>query len=267
MASVTNRSPESEVHGIVLAAGRGRRMGDATAYTPKCLQVIQGRTLLDHVLEAFREAKVSNVAVVTGYRAARVEELVQLTFHNERWATTNMVASLRMADSWLSSFPCVVSYSDIFYGGTAIRRIRESDAELAVLFDRNWLSLWSQRFTDPLSDAEVFRLEDNRYIIEIGQDPRSISDVEGQFMGLWSITPPAWKRMKTLLEGMPESLQDSIDTTSLFQRWIDAGLGPIEAIEFSGVWGEVDNETDLALYNNMEDLIIHEEDYLSTDRP
>ena len=242
-----------EVRGVILAAGRGRRMGGATEFAPKCLQSVHGRPLLDHVMEAFHEGGIEQVAIVTGYRAQDISHRVDVTFHNDQWSTTNMVASLRTADQWLSTYPCIISYSDIFYESKAIEMLKAellgtSPAELAVLYDPDWLNLWNKRFADPLVDAETFRLSDGRQVIEIGQPPGSLEEVVGQFMGVWSVTPSAWRAMKDLLNGLPAALQDSIDTTALLQRWIASDLGAIQAVCYEGAWGEVDSAEDLTVY-------------------
>ena len=44
--------------GIILAAGRGSRMGVLTDERPKCLTVLAGRTLLEWQIEAMRKAGI-----------------------------------------------------------------------------------------------------------------------------------------------------------------------------------------------------------------
>jgi len=58
----------SGIAGIVLAAGEGRRAGGV-----KALLTMGGRTLLDRVVTAMREAGCENVIVVGGADGARVE--------------------------------------------------------------------------------------------------------------------------------------------------------------------------------------------------
>ena len=54
---------------IILAAGRGSRMGDATASKPKCLNVLNDKCLLDWQLLSLRDAGIEEVTVVRGYRS------------------------------------------------------------------------------------------------------------------------------------------------------------------------------------------------------
>lgn len=61
---------------VVLAAGRGSRLGRIGDELPKCLLPLDGRAVLSHQFElAPRDAKL---VVVTGYRADQVEEYVRL---------------------------------------------------------------------------------------------------------------------------------------------------------------------------------------------
>src|SRR6185503_13206340 len=51
---------------IILAAGRGSRMGQLTAEIPKCLVQLGGKPLLEWQTGALRAAGIDRIAVVTG---------------------------------------------------------------------------------------------------------------------------------------------------------------------------------------------------------
>ncbi|MGD9762739.1 MAG: NDP-sugar synthase [Candidatus Binatia bacterium] len=53
---------------VVLAAGRGRRLGALTDSTPKPLLPVAGRPIIAHALEGLAQAGVRRAVVVTGYR-------------------------------------------------------------------------------------------------------------------------------------------------------------------------------------------------------
>ena len=59
---------------VLLAAGRGTRMRELTADLPKPMLQIQGRPVLQHIIEGMRAAGVSDFLVVVGWRAAVVRE-------------------------------------------------------------------------------------------------------------------------------------------------------------------------------------------------
>jgi choline kinase len=63
------------VIGMVLAAGAGRRLAPYTDTLPKTLVPVDGdRTILDIALANLKAAGIDDVAVVTGYAAAAVEQ-------------------------------------------------------------------------------------------------------------------------------------------------------------------------------------------------
>lgn len=233
---------------IILAAGRGSRMKDLTDERPKCLVELRGKALLDWQLEALREAGISEIAIVTGYKRELLSDRGLVEFHNPRWAETNMVSSLACAQEWLLAEPCIVSYSDIFYSPVAVQSLMDCTAALAVTYDPNWLELWTQRFGDPLLDAETFRLNSGNTLTEIGSKPKSVQEVQGQYMGLLRFTPEGWAEMVRIRSGLPSAQCDKMHMTGTLQKVIDERRVAIAAVAYAGEWGEVDSAEDLNSY-------------------
>lgn len=234
---------------LILAAGRGRRMREATADRPKCLVTLAGRSLLDWQMNAFRRAGIKAVAAVGGYRADRLAEELDVPFLNAAWETTNMVRSLTCASAWLESGDTLISYSDIAFGGSAVKRLASSHGDIAITYDRLWADLWAGRFGTPLDDAETFRIDDGR-VTEIGGRPESMAEVQGQFMGLLRFSVEGWRRIKACLDTLDPETVDRLDMTGLLSRLIAAGED-IRGVPVDGGWVEVDSETDLAYYESM----------------
>ncbi|MEO5344379.1 MAG: phosphocholine cytidylyltransferase family protein [Gammaproteobacteria bacterium SHHR-1] len=233
---------------IILAAGRGSRMKQLTEEKPKCLVELRGKPLLDWQLDALTRAGIDEIGMVTGYKRELLIHRGLKEFHNPRWAETQMVSSLACAEEWLSQEPCIVSYSDIFYQPEAVMALINSQAPLAVTYDSNWLALWSQRFADPLVDAETFRLRPDHTLAEIGNRPNSLEEVQGQYMGLLRFTPEGWAEVKRIrAESSPEQ-RDRMHMTGTLQGVIEAGRLSIQALAYAGEWGEVDSADDLAGY-------------------
>jgi choline kinase len=231
---------------IILAAGRGSRMKNLTDERPKCLVEFRGKPLLDRQIEALRAAGIEDIAIVTGYKRELLVGYGHVEFHNARWAETNMVSSLVCAAEWLHSEPCIVSYSDIFYSPAAIQSLMTSNALLALTYDPNWLELWAQRFNDPLLDAETFRLTSENTLAEIGNKPKTIEEVQGQYMGLLRFTPEGWAEVVRIRSGLTSEQCDSMHMTGTLQKVIEAGRIKAAAIPYSGEWGEFDSAEDIA---------------------
>ncbi len=73
MSSIQNpQSNSKDPQAILLAAGKGTRMGDGTL--PKVLHPVAGRPMIHWVVDACRAAGVERVVVVVGYRGDLVQD-------------------------------------------------------------------------------------------------------------------------------------------------------------------------------------------------
>jgi choline kinase len=236
---------------VILAAGRGSRMGHLGGDRPKCFIELEGKPLIERQIAALRRGGVDEIGVVRGYRAEMIDFPGLSYFANERWAETNMVMSLAAAATWLRSGPVIVSYADIFYRSQLVGGLAGARGQLVVSYDRAWRRLWTRRFADPLADAETFRIDAQGQLLEIGGKTTRIEDLEGQYMGLLKFTPPAWSAVEALLSTLDAKIRDRLDMTGLLGRLIAGKKLPISTFATDGQWGEIDNPEDVALYQNM----------------
>jgi len=234
---------------IILAAGRGSRMKDMTDEKPKCLVKLHGKPLLEWQINALREAGVTEIAIITGYKSKLLDNYADFYFHNSRWAETNMVSSLACAHEWLSAEPCIISYSDIFYDCSAVKALMKSKAILALTYDPNWQELWERRFDDPLLDAETFNLQSDGTLVEIGKKPKSIEEIKGQYMGLLRFTPVGWAEVIRIRSKLNSKERDSMHMTATIQKVIEANNVLVAAIPYEMEWGEIDSTDDLETYS------------------
>lgn len=234
---------------IILAAGRGSRLGERTKDRPKCMCTLQGRTLLDRCLETLEQAGISRkeTGIVTGYRADMFTVPGVTYFHNEIWEQTNMFYSLTMAGSWLKKEPCLVCYSDVVFSPKAIQELADSAAPLAITSYSGYWELWEKRMEDPLEDLETFRTDGTGRLLEIGKRPTARADIQGQFMGLLRFTSESWGWVeKTIREPLSKPL-NKLDMTTLLQELLQRNY-PIQAISTDDLWLECDSEQDIEVY-------------------
>lgn len=230
--------------GLILAAGRGSRLHELTELRPKCFLQINGRPLIEWQLSALRKSGVSPIGIVTGYKSSYLKGFGDTRFYNDKWSITNMVESLMCADEWLSSDTCIVSYSDILYRHSAVLDLQSCDDDISITYDPNWLNLWSKRFVDPLSDAESFSLNEHGYLTDIGSKCTSTYGIQGQFMGLFKITPVGWMSLKQVITSQLESVRSSLQVTGLLSELVKSGLGRVACIPYCDTWMEIDSVTD-----------------------
>ena len=226
---------------IILAAGRGSRMGPLTDHQPKCLTEVYGKPLIEHQIHALAEAGIKDIDIVTGYQSEQLQDYGTHNFYNANWQQTNMVASLLCARAWLDNYDCIISYSDIYYGKQIVQDLMDSSEEIATAYDPNWLELWSKRFNDPLDDAETFRINENGYLLEIGQKPQTIEEIQGQYMGLLKFKAGVLSKYLEILSDLDI---ERIDMTSLLNHLTLKGKR-IKTIPIYDAFFEIDAESDL----------------------
>ena len=62
-----------QMKAVILAAGKGTRMGELTNEIPKPMLRVQGTPILEHILSGLKSAGVREIFIVTGFRAEVVE--------------------------------------------------------------------------------------------------------------------------------------------------------------------------------------------------
>ncbi len=235
--------------GIILAAGRGSRLGERTRERPKCMCTLAGRTLLDRCLETLDQAGIApaDTGIVTGYRADRFDVPGVMYFHNPDWAETNMFVSLTMAREWLKAEPCIVCYSDIVFSADALRSLMDCPAPLAITSYEGYWELWEKRMENPLEDLETFCTDAAGRLLEIGQKPEGRGDIQGQFMGLLRFTPESWAWVEeTIRHPLPKSVQ-KLDMTTLLEGMLRRRY-PIQTVSTADLWLECDSQRDIEVY-------------------
>ena len=239
--------------GIILAAGRGSRMLGETSNKPKCMTKLKGSiTLLDVQIKSMQEAGIEEIFIVTGYKNQKIKNKKIKKIHNKKWKNSNMVYSLLRANKLLLKNNCIISYSDIIYEYKIISKLlKYYKRNLSISYDNKWKNLWEKRFTDPLSDAESFRLNKNNDLLNIGQKETNIKKIQGQFMGLLKTTPEEWRKVLKYLNNLNKKTVQNLQSTQLLNELIKKKIIRIKCVKNQGKWCEVDNQSDLKIARSI----------------
>jgi len=245
-------------HCLILAAGEGTRLRPFTCDRPKGLVALLGKSLVSHQIDTLKTCGIENIAIATGYKAEKFAALGHQMFHNEFFASTNMVESLFAARLFLEQAKgdVLISYGDIVYQQKNLQSILDTDGDIVVMVDDGWLELWSARNENPLNDAETLKYGKQGQIIELGKKPTCLEDIHGQYTGLIKIP---FQKIADFI-----SFYDQLDRashydgrtfmqmymTSFLQLLIDAGWMVLPAHVSHG-WLEVDTVEDLQLYEQL----------------
>lgn len=236
------------VKALILAAGRGSRLGELTDDKPKGFVMINKKSLLERTIENFNSSSIQEFGIVGGYKYQQLAALTNNLFINNEWASTSIFSSLNCADEWLSNYECIVSYSDIFYSQNILQQIIDSTNDINIAYDPNAVKLWQERFANPLLDLETFQIDKNNQIYEIGNRAPSLEYIEGQFMGVFKTTPLGWKQLKETWA--TTGFDKNMDVTSMFNLALKLGV-KLYGVANQDPWGEVDHPSDIKLYEGL----------------
>ncbi len=243
-----NLKPQSNIIvPIILAAGRGSRMGVLTKNKPKSfVKIDKKKKLIEKVIENFQKTGFKKITIITGYKSNQFKNFKKINkIKNSKWKTTNIFGSLMCADKLLSKYPCIISYADILYEKNAIEILKKTNIKrgIVILSYKYWKKYWKERFKNPLSDLETFKINSKNKLMEIGNRTNSYKNISGQYMGVFKINPYSWGQIKKHLFKNTKNL-NKIDITSLFQLIIKKKIFDIYVREYKKKWFEIDNIKD-----------------------
>ena len=99
---------------VILAAGKGTRMRELTDALPKPMLKVQGKPILEHIIEGVGLAGIHEVFVVTGYRAEVVESYFGPRVSYGRQVVQDGTGKApELARAFVGSEPFLLTYGDI----------------------------------------------------------------------------------------------------------------------------------------------------------
>ena len=115
---------------ILLAAGRGRRLGPRGDERPKCLLCFGDRSLLDRHLDALGGLGLEEVVVVTGYRHQEVagpllarSPDVHRKLHNRIWDRGSLVSLASAGSALRAGGDVLLMDADVLYDAALLERL------------------------------------------------------------------------------------------------------------------------------------------------
>lgn len=175
------------VRAVVLAAGRGVRMGGGLV--PKTLLPMgDEEPLLSYILRGLHSAGVDDLMVVTGHGRSHIEEYVGKHWggpkpafvFNARFASWGNFHSLRVALDQSPGFEVMVVNSDVVVAPDVYARVAGADGDLVLAVQKRMR----------LDDEDMRVQLDGRKVVAIGKHlPMGLS--HGEFAGVSLLRPDA----------------------------------------------------------------------------
>lgn len=244
---------------IILAAGRGTRLGKYGADLPKCMLRFRNTPLIEWQTAALQHGGISEIAVVLGFSADKVTVRGVTKRYNERFATTNMLETFMCARDWFEGEgeDVLICYGDILYEPRLVSSMVQSDAEVGVLVDVEWRDYWVARHGALSEDLETLKIDDGR-ITQLGGVTREPNEMMARYVGMIRISADAipavlsiYDRARANFAKSPLPWRESKSfqqayMTCFLQELIDNGI-TVRAVACAHGWLEFDTERDYEL--------------------
>jgi len=229
---------------VILAAGRGTRMGPLTASRPKPLLTVAGRPLIEHVLCGWAAAGVRRAVIVVGYLADVIEgELgsgahlgLEIIYRRQERAD-GTARALLLAEPLIEGEAFGVSWGDILVPQAFcpelvdVFRLRRCAAQLAV-----------NEVDDPWAGAAVYVDEEWR-VLRVEEKPaRGTSTTRWNNAGLLMLTPAVFDYARRLAP----SPRGEYELPQAIAKMIEDGRD-VRAYPLHGFWSDLGTPEDLAL--------------------
>ncbi len=235
---------------LLLAAGRGTRLGPLTANQPKPMIPIGGVPMIERIMTAIAEqTPVREFVLITGYKA---EILQGYLGDGSRWGWNveyvpqpvprGVGDAVNTAASALSDAPFLMTYGDIMLDPVNYRRFADEYAqngtsEIKAYVGLNWVE-------DPWAGAAVY-LDDNHIIQRIQEKPaKGTATTHWNNAGLFIFDPLIFGYTSKIVP----SARGEYELPDAITAMINDGY-PTKGIELVGKWRDVGTPEDYAAIN------------------
>ena len=131
---------------IILAAGRGRRLGEAAAGRPKCLLQFGGKSLLQRHVEILNDLGTDRIIIITGYRHDQIDAALEQaesrapieTVINPDYGAGSVVSLYCAGDFLTDGADTILMDADVLYGPEVLGRLFRTHYGNCFLLDRDF---------------------------------------------------------------------------------------------------------------------------------
>ena len=253
--------------GLIIAAGRGRRLGNLTKDTPKALLEVGNQTILQRMVNLMTERGLSEIGLVRGYLAEKFDIPSLKYFENPNFEENNVLHSLMCAKDFLNESAnegqsLIVTYSDIIVDPGWIDDATKIKDDIALLCDSNWEYGYIGRDKHPKTEAELVVFDDKKSMQKIGKIYSLLNkEIElgtirvAEFIGMFYLSPNGIVKLLDTFDGLSKLLRptDAFGKSAefqtsylsdLFQFMANTG-DQISVATATNRWFEIDTAQDL----------------------
>ena len=227
---------------VILAAGRGTRMGALTATIPKPLLPLHGRPIIEHIITGLCRAGVRDLVIVTGYLGEHIEAHlgdgarlgVRIAYRRQA-RPDGTARALLLARDAVGEQPFVVSWGDV---------IVDPDNYAALLAEFRRVPcdvlLTLNATDDPWRGAAVYVDDAWRVTQLVEKPPRGSSRTPWNNAGVFVATAALW----SYAERLELSARGEYELPQAIAAMVAGGC-VVRALPLRGAWSDLGTPEDL----------------------
>lgn len=244
------RKAEQDMQAIIMAAGKGSRLGTLTENKPKAFLKINGIRLIEYNIALLHAYGITDILIVTGYQEEYFEEMARKIsglrcIYNPFYEMANVLGSFYMAQEYLSE-DAVYLHADTLCSPDILKEMLHSSGDMVLPVD----------FKPCDEEAMKVRTMDG-CVTEISKEiPCDIG--EGEFIGIARINKAILPDLRAAVKKLMKEKQFGSYFEGAVQELIGLQKYQLKALPTKDrFWAEIDFEEDYKKAGNeIEDELI-----------
>lgn len=218
---------------IIMAAGKGSRLGALTEGRPKAFAEIKGRKLIEYNLCLLKKYHIEDIILVTGFQSEAFEELMKdeknvRIVYNPFYELMNVLGSFYMGMDWIHD-DFIYMHADTLCEPSIFEKLVCIDADAVLPVE----------YKDCDEEAMKVRSENGKIVQITKEMPCDVA--EGEFIGMAAFRKVVVPALKAEVRQLMKEKAFADYFEGAVQRLIDKKNFDIRAVSTEGAfWTEID---------------------------
>lgn len=218
---------------IIMAAGKGSRLGEFTDGKPKSFVEIKGKKLIEYNLNMLKKYNIDNIIIVTGYCCEAFEEFTKdmsgiRLVYNPFYEMVNVIGSFYFGMEYLND-DFIYMHADTLCDPVIFEKLLSNSADVVLPVD----------FSSCDEEAMKVRKENGK-IVQITKQ-MSVAEAEGEFIGIAKFKKNVIPYLKMYSKEVLKEKRFNEYFESAIQKIIDNCKFNIDTISTDNqFWAEID---------------------------
>jgi len=237
-----------QMKAVILAAGKGTRMGELTATVPKPMKEIRGKPILGHIVEGLRdEAGINEIFIVTGWCGHVIRDHfgdggnwnVRIAY-GEQVVQDGTGKAPELAKEWIGPDKFLLMYGDIFLDPPTDYKL------LAQAFQDDGVIALKKATKEELSKGGAVVLDGNGFMIDLVEKAAADQVPKNAYYnaGIYLLTP----RIFTFTATLEKSPRGEYEFTDALKALVKSGAR-LRGVTLRHAWADVRDPSVLAELN------------------